>query len=136
MAWHIQDFCVDILNMIKKTTTLLILLLIVSITTSQTYGEGNTEKLNLPDNIKAGIEHLRTISSHKTKIPFNPEAVHELLAFLLTTKSDTVLYYAKKRSEEHTSELKSHWYISYAVFCLKKKTFYFSFFAVSMSYYC
>ena len=26
-----------------------------------------------------------------------------------------------KRSEEHTSELQSHWYISYAVFCLKKK---------------
>ena len=25
------------------------------------------------------------------------------------------------RSEEHTSELQSHWYISYAVFCLKKK---------------
>ena len=27
----------------------------------------------------------------------------------------------KERSEEHTSELQSHWYISYAVFCLKKK---------------
>ena len=27
----------------------------------------------------------------------------------------------KPRSEEHTSELQSHWYISYAVFCLKKK---------------
>ena len=27
----------------------------------------------------------------------------------------------EKRSEEHTSELQSHWYISYAVFCLKKK---------------
>ena len=26
-----------------------------------------------------------------------------------------------ERSEEHTSELQSHWYISYAVFCLKKK---------------
>ena len=25
------------------------------------------------------------------------------------------------RSEGHTSELQSHWYISYAVFCLKKK---------------
>ena len=28
----------------------------------------------------------------------------------------------KKRSEEHTSELQSHSFISYAVFCLKKKT--------------
>ena len=27
------------------------------------------------------------------------------------------------RSEEHTSELQSHWLISYAVFCLKKKFF-------------
>ena len=27
-----------------------------------------------------------------------------------------------KRSEEHTSELQSHSFISYAVFCLKKKT--------------
>src|ERR1051326_7664077 len=28
---------------------------------------------------------------------------------------------AVKRSEEHTSELQSHSFISYAVFCLKKK---------------
>ena len=28
---------------------------------------------------------------------------------------------AKERSEEHTSELQSHSFISYAVFCLKKK---------------
>src|ERR1051326_9616587 len=27
------------------------------------------------------------------------------------------------RSEEHTSELQSHSFISYAVFCLKKKTY-------------
>ena len=29
---------------------------------------------------------------------------------------------ARGRSEEHTSELQSHSFISYAVFCLKKKT--------------
>ena len=29
--------------------------------------------------------------------------------------------YNEKRSEEHTSELQSHSFISYAVFCLKKK---------------
>ena len=28
----------------------------------------------------------------------------------------------ERRSEEHTSELQSHSFISYAVFCLKKKT--------------
>ena len=31
-------------------------------------------------------------------------------------------YAASVRSEEHTSELQSHSFISYAVFCLKKKT--------------
>ena len=30
-------------------------------------------------------------------------------------------FHIGERSEEHTSELQSHWYISYAVFCLKKK---------------
>ena len=35
------------------------------------------------------------------------------------TKSIVLLF--TLRSEEHTSELQSHWYISYAVFCLKKK---------------
>src|ERR1051326_9445569 len=29
--------------------------------------------------------------------------------------------YAPARSEEHTSELQSHFFISYAVFCLKKQ---------------
>ena len=40
----------------------------------------------------------------------------------ITAENDeikAVLYY--KRSEEHTSELQSHSFISYAVFCLKKK---------------
>src|ERR1051326_545760 len=31
-----------------------------------------------------------------------------------------VFFYAPARSEEHTSELQSHSFISYAVFCLKK----------------
>ena len=31
------------------------------------------------------------------------------------------IYKERKRSEEHTSELQSHSFISYAVFCLKKK---------------
>ena len=33
-----------------------------------------------------------------------------------------VHYMAMERSEEHTSELQSHSFISYAVFCLRKKT--------------
>src|SRR3546814_4476834 len=37
-------------------------------------------------------------------------------------RSDKGLTWAKLRSEEHTSELQSLMRISYAVFCLKKKT--------------
>ena len=39
---------------------------------------------------------------------------------ILDHEKDYLLKY-KKRSEEHTSELQSHSFISYAVFCLKKK---------------
>src|SRR2546421_5060719 len=41
---------------------------------------------------------------------------------LLGTQCLTVLAVRDERSEEHTSELQSG-YISYAVFCLKKKTY-------------
>src|SRR3546814_2816726 len=37
-------------------------------------------------------------------------------------RSDMVLHPRLRRSEEHTSELQSLMRISYAVFCLKKKT--------------
>ena len=36
-------------------------------------------------------------------------------------------YFVASRSEEHTSELQSHSFISYAVFCLKKKNIIFYF---------
>ena len=39
---------------------------------------------------------------------------------------------ARLRSEEHTSELQSHSFISYAVFCLKKKNFFY----LSYFFYC
>src|SRR3546814_3680586 len=39
------------------------------------------------------------------------------------------------RSEEHTSELQSLMRISYAVFCLKKKTFFFFFFFFFFSFF-
>src|SRR3546814_7540698 len=45
---------------------------------------------------------------------------------MLSGSSDTLIAFAlpkaSKRSEEHTSELQSLMRISYAVFCLKKKT--------------
>ena len=37
-------------------------------------------------------------------------------------KAQTLRMATEVRSEEHTSELQSHSFISYAVFCLKKKT--------------
>ena len=48
------------------------------------------------------------------------------LAGLIATAPITSLIvllwlYSDRRSEEHTSELQSHSFISYAVFCLKKK---------------
>ena len=39
----------------------------------------------------------------------------------MLSKQISVLEKVKSRSEEHTSELQSHSFISYAVFCLKKK---------------
>src|SRR3546814_3941951 len=36
--------------------------------------------------------------------------------------ADAVIFHIHQRSEEHTSELQSLMRISYAVFCLKKKT--------------
>ena len=39
----------------------------------------------------------------------------------LNTASSSSSYSFAARSEEHTSELQSHSFISYAVFCLKKK---------------
>ena len=42
--------------------------------------------------------------------------------YVATTMADIAVKVGMlKRSEEHTSELQSHSFISYAVFCLKKK---------------
>ena len=45
--------------------------------------------------------------------------IHSLLPKTMLTHLD--FYMSIMRSEEHTSELQSHSFISYAVFCLKKK---------------
>src|SRR3546814_7285430 len=49
--------------------------------------------------------------------PRDPEAVRLMRAF-----DRHAQFFGKDRSEEHTSELQSLMRISYAVFCLKKKT--------------
>src|SRR3546814_8452632 len=50
------------------------------------------------------------------------ELVVEKLGGLLPGEMDLQLVLGHQRSEEHTSELQSLMRISYAVFCLKKKT--------------
>ena len=53
------------------------------------------------------------------------EQLPELTAFILPGGHPSISYchVARTRSEEHTSELQSHSFISYAVFCLKKKKY-------------
>ncbi len=82
--------------MIKKTADLTILLFFFSFLTAQAYGGSNFKEVKLPDNIKAGIDHLRSISHHKTAVTFNPEAVNELLSFVVSPKPDDVRYYGPK----------------------------------------
>src|SRR3546814_10522236 len=58
------------------------------------------------------------------QVPFTFDWQINLLAFVFSAAIGVVFGYfpAKRRSEEHTSELQSLMRISYAVFCLKKKT--------------
>ena len=60
------------------------------------------------------ISLLNTIYS---KNEFQIDCLRE--KYVLTEEETLIL--DKVRSEEHTSELQSHSFISYAVFCLKKK---------------
>ena len=45
----------------------------------------------------------------------------EVISYAKIAEENAKKFYLD-RSEEHTSELQSHSFISYAVFCLKKKT--------------
>src|SRR3546814_10285292 len=69
--------------------------------------------------------------AHKLRTVWMPEGAHaryeahEALDFPVGTIISKTFFYPLangKRSEEHTSELQSLMRISYAVFCLKKKT--------------
>src|SRR3546814_8305115 len=52
----------------------------------------------------------------------NPKRVYGGKGRAPSTRMGNVAGYRKARSEEHTSELQSLMRISYAIFCLKKKT--------------
>ena len=49
------------------------------------------------------------------------QLVTEAVSIYVRQESKVVEQDLENRSEEHTSELQSHSFISYAVFCLKKK---------------
>ena len=57
--------------------------------------------------------------------PNVPNPIHKWELCSIDPDKTNILYSIKEyfgyRSEEHTSELQSHSFISYAVFCLKKK---------------
>src|SRR3546814_5760749 len=63
------------------------------------------------------VERAHTQLSHDLAylLGHEKEEIHHMLGFALE-------FLAQYRSEEHTSELQSLMRISYAVFCLKKKT--------------
>src|SRR3546814_10579981 len=71
------------------------------------------------------VEALRSLGATARPVLYRDEAVRAIRDELLSF--DAVLVWVNPldisgRSEEHTSELQSLMRISYAVFCLKKKT--------------
>ena len=71
-------------------------------------------------------EQKFAINPHKiTKLEFEIDAMSQQLpilkSFILPSGGECATRIHLARSEEHTSELQSHSFISYAVFCLKKK---------------
>src|ERR1051326_9270248 len=91
----------------------------------------NTQDLKVGDRVKmAGVEvgRVEKISLDETN---NKVRVTMKLREKVIVRTDSIASvrftgllgqnYVEVRSEEHTSELQSHSFISYAVFCLKKK---------------
>src|SRR3546814_6575442 len=86
----------------------------------------------LQGSLEALLRRQRTIGRHGLqRSPPGCIAVHELLAGLVLFDGACLSHYSflpsplgpkRHRSEEHTSELQSLMRISYAVFCMKKKT--------------
>src|SRR5256885_6937351 len=65
------------------------------------------------NNGQCGKQHCRAMATHKLSRPIGKS---------IRTRGDWLVFQVPPRSEEHTSELR-HLVISYAVFCLKKKTY-------------
>src|ERR1051326_9433173 len=88
-------------------------------TTDPTFIYRYRDGLYAADLLTAAISHLdffAWLNDH----PSDLSTICRSLAFC--ERPTDVMLTLFTRSEEHTSELQSHSFISYAVFCLKKKT--------------
>ena len=78
-----------------------------------------------PEEVEQAIRNVMTNGYHNsevlTKALFNKEKNKKQQKALKGKKVKLSVRELEVRSEEHTSELQSHSFISYAVFCLKKK---------------
>src|SRR3546814_4698611 len=68
------------------------------------------------------LVYKTTNVGYRASPQMTPEEVHDLYTLRLLIEPYAAARAAEQRSEEHTSELQSLMRISYAVFCLKKKT--------------
>src|SRR3546814_5442685 len=73
-----------------------------------------------------GPEHCRDNDYRKYRVPPRARCCARWTALKARPAAPSYCRPAQPRSEEHTSELQSLMRISYAVFCLKKKSTYFS----------
>src|SRR3546814_1846174 len=85
----------------------------------------NDRKITIDEIQRRVAEHFRIkpadmVSARRAREVARPRQVAMYLAKRLTPRSLPEI--GRRRSEEHTSELQSLMRISYAVFCLKKKT--------------
>src|SRR3546814_3312522 len=72
-----------------------------------------------PTNAASQVSCQDSLDTHRPNVP---NSVDNREADQATTRHDDAPMSEALRSEEHTSELQSLMRISYAVFCLKKKT--------------
>src|SRR3546814_6663339 len=81
--------------------------------------------LEVSDQVRAVMKELSADfpSSVESRIAYDPtQFVRSSINAVIVTLLEAIALVVLVRSEEHTSELQSLMRISYAVFCLKKKT--------------
>ena len=87
----------------------------------------NVRKVKVGDNLLTAFPILKKYEEFSVKLKnLNKGLVIRYIAFAFDKHSPLtsiidIMERRKEEIEEHTSELQSHSFISYAVFCLKKK---------------